>query len=340
MFGRALIGRAFGIPVYASGLLLALLAVVGVLALFGDGPLVALAMLLLVSVFLHELGHALVARRLGVRVIDIVLGPLVCSARMEEIPERPKVEAAIAAAGPGVNFLLALLALPLLLVPSPGAEIAGWFVWVNLILGGFNLLPGFPMDGGRILRSSLAGRMGWLPATETAARVGRVVAITLAVAGIFFFREALIFAPLIAIYLWVAGTRELWIVRQRHGRSPFTGEVAGGAFNPFMGAFGPQPQAAGGGFGFGGGVPRGDEPEAREHRSDGPRAQARRPSEGATAGKGSAATSEPRHGTRARRPRIIDVEDLTEAQRRGFDPEVIEQLESFPGRLRRPRSEG
>ena len=332
VFGKSLIGRIFGIPVYASGLLLMLLGVVAILGLMGDARILALTLLLLTSVFLHELGHALVARRHGIQVVDIILGPLVCSARMTEIPERARVEASIAIAGPATNFLLALLALPLLLLlqapafGTVGLEYGMWFIWVNVILGAFNLLPGFPMDGGRLLRSLLAARMGWLAATERAVQVGRVVAIALAIAGLFFFPRALLLVPLLAIYLWIMGTRELWVVRQRHGRSPLTGEPLPQGFGPFAGAFN-----AAGGFGtpfggFGGFTARPTADGASEY-IEAPHGADVEPTPAPSAGG-------------ARRPRTIDVEALSDETRSGgISDDAVRKLESFRGRLRRPNQD-
>ncbi len=328
MPGRTLIGRVFGIPVHVSGLLLLLLAAVALAGLFGEGGMAVLVVLLLGSVFLHELGHALVARRLGVRVIDIELGPLVCSARMAEIPEDPRIESRIAAAGPAVNLTLALLGLPLmLLLRAPGLRpeallLVGWLVNVNLILGLFNLLPGFPMDGGRILRSWLARRIGWLEATERAVRVGRVVAIGLALIGLFVFPRAFLLMPLLALYLWFAGTRELWMVRQRHGRSPF------GASGPF--AFGPMAEAFAAADTELRRARARDAGWAEPARPDVPRSPAERSSE-------QPSEQRPAAPGGARRPRTVDADALADELREGVDDEQVRRLESYPGRLRRRR---
>jgi Zn-dependent protease len=295
-------------------LLLMLLGVVAILGLMGDARILALTLLLLTSVFLHELGHALVARRHGIQVVDIILGPLVCSARMTEIPERARVEASIAIAGPATNFLLALLALPLLLLlqapafGTVGLEYGMWFIWVNVILGAF------------------AARMGWLAATERAVQVGRVVAIALAIAGLFFFPRALLLVPLLAIYLWIMGTRELWVVRQRHGRSPLTGEPLPQGFGPFAGAFN-----AAGGFGtpfggFGGFTARPTADGASEY-TEAPHGADVEPTPAPSAGG-------------ARRPRTIDVEALSDETRSGgISDDAVRKLESFRGRLRRPNQD-
>jgi len=187
-------------------------------------------------VFLHELGHSLVAQHFGIRVLDITFWPLGGMARMSEIPEDSWIEGCIAVAGPAVNFALALLGGLALVggavlgLPMPdvlAGALLTW-IWINLVLGGFNLVPAFPMDGGRILRAWFGRRMDWVEATERAVRVGRYFAI-----GIFmlvFFR-GFCMAPLIAVFIWVTGARELMSVRLRHGLGVF-GRAPGGFRTP------------------------------------------------------------------------------------------------------------
>lgn len=126
------------------------------------------------SVVLHELGHALAARRYGIGTAHITLYPFGGVAAIERMPEDPDEETVIALAGPAVNFVLAALAGWAWL--ATGSVFALGFVWMNLGMGLFNLLPAFPMDGGRVLRATLARRMGFLPASRLAVRVGRVFA--------------------------------------------------------------------------------------------------------------------------------------------------------------------
>jgi Zn-dependent protease len=172
-------------------------------------------------VLLHEFGHSIVAQHFGLRVVDITLWPLGGMARMEQIPESTKIELLVAIAGPLVNFFLAavgfvamvslgsvhagnLSPFALLSDDSVSQQILWGFVRVNLILGTFNLLPAFPMDGGRVLRA-LFGLWGdWVRATELAVSVGRVFAVLLVLAGIFFNQYIGFGAPLIGLFVWWA----------------------------------------------------------------------------------------------------------------------------------------
>ena len=159
---------------------------------------------------------------------------------MEEIPEDPKVEGLIAVAGPAVNFALALLAAPLFLIAAEGSvaiEVLKSFVGFNLALGIFNLLPAFPMDGGRILRSLLATKMEGLEATEKAVRISRSVAFAAALVGVF---KGFFLVPVIAIYVWLMGQKELFTMRAKKlGGAGFSfANFAQAAGNPFAGATG------------------------------------------------------------------------------------------------------
>jgi Zn-dependent protease len=233
VIGSLKIGNAFGIPIRIHLTFLILLAAVFTLT---QEPLLALGLIAVTfaCVLLHELGHSLVARGFGLRVADITLWPLGGIARMSQIPENSRIEALIAVAGPAVNFALAglgILLLSLLVaVDSEGnarlAAFAEAFVYVNVLQGGFNLLPAFPMDGGRLLRAFLGRKRDWLRATEAAVRVGRVVAFLLLVGSLWVMARSergFCMLPLIALFVWFEGTRELWSVRLRHAGGPLAG---------------------------------------------------------------------------------------------------------------------
>jgi Zn-dependent protease len=152
----------------------------------GAGWSVAYMLTLFICVTLHELGHATSARYFGVRVPRILLLPIGGMAEMETIPRRPREEIIIALAGPAVNYLI--IALLLIVVRFPAnwqpldfsfslMELGRHLIVVNLIMGVFNLLPAFPMDGGRVFRALLAMKLRYLRATQIAVGVGKVVAL-------------------------------------------------------------------------------------------------------------------------------------------------------------------
>lgn len=203
----------------SAGSLAGALAAIGfVFAIFG-------------CVVLHELGHALMARRFDVGTRDITLYPIGGVARLERIPTRPSQELAIALAGPAVNVVIAGVLLVVLLALgfgsegvvfslTPAAFLASLFA-VNVALVVFNMLPAFPMDGGRVLRAFLAM---WLPydrATEIAVRVGQAVAIALGVIGLFSSPTLI----LIAVFVFLAAQGELMSVRNRFARQSWSYDV-------------------------------------------------------------------------------------------------------------------
>lgn len=166
----------------------------GQAALFG----VLVTTLLFVCVLLHELGHSLVAQRLDIPVKQILLMPLGGVALLGRNPDKPKHELVIAAAGPLVNvaIIAALLVLmPLLGIdmpslasgrPAPGLDtLVWWMLLANVSLVLFNLIPAFPLDGGRMFRALLAMRIGHARATQIASRVGQLLAVGLGFVGLF-----------------------------------------------------------------------------------------------------------------------------------------------------------
>ena len=161
----------------ASGLGIAALEQVFVIAVFA-------------CVGLHELAHAITALRHGLPISGITLYPFGGVARIGRMPPSGKLEVTIAAAGPIANLVIAaaLLAVTAGRVLAPGDSLAlrmlGMLFWANLILAGFNLLPAFPLDGGRVFRGLLTTRIGWARATVWAASVGQVVGAVLIVVGL------------------------------------------------------------------------------------------------------------------------------------------------------------
>jgi Zn-dependent protease/predicted transcriptional regulator len=189
-----------------------------------DAALMSVAMMLLAfaCVLLHELGHALTARRFGIRTLDIVLLPIGGVARLERMPDRPRQEILVAIAGPAVNLAILLLLLPFRVVqwpPNPEqmtGQVLPFVFFVNLAMLLFNLVPAFPMDGGRVLRATLAMRMPYAKATRIAATIGQAIALLFGLAGIMTSNTILIF---IALFVFLAAGEERSLVQQRSSLS-------------------------------------------------------------------------------------------------------------------------
>jgi len=213
-------GTYFGIPVRIHLTFPLILIVFGVEAWLRAGWVEAIwAVLLVASVFvcvvLHEFGHSLQVRRYGIRVRDIVLLPIGGMARAESIPEKPIEEIIVAISGPLVNFALALIFFVIIwLRHSPftfESEFLGSLLWINLVLGVFNLTPAFPMDGGRILRGLFAMRLPYLTATRYARKIGQLIAILFVIIG--FMYPRFIMLPVIAVFIFFGAISEERIVR-------------------------------------------------------------------------------------------------------------------------------
>ena len=298
------LGRLFGIEIklHWSMPVLLLVFLFAIQGSMGIG-LFGAAMLLLsleAIVLLHELGHSLVAKSYGLQVIDITFWPLGGMARMSRIPENTRIEATIALAGPAVNFVLAGIAMPIAWLAG-GTEfgaLTGTFALMNLVLGGFNLLPAFPMDGGRVLRALLARKGDWLRATEQAVRVGRWMALLMLLFGVF--TSASFMLVFVAGFVWISGQKELMAIRMRHTGSPFD----------LRGMQDAVRRAGGGGGGplAGPGIPFGADPREAE-------------------GLDNAA-----HDGQARRPHGDSSQPQQEQQ--GWSDEDIADLEGYHGRLR------
>ena len=206
------IGTLFGFPIRVNLSFLLLLGVV----LLWMGGLQGLWVVLLAfaSVLVHELGHALTARHLGVSIAGIELHFFGGAAMMKDLPRTPGDEVVIAAAGPAVSFALAGLGHGLFALT--GLPVFWLIGWINVFLGAFNLIPAFPSDGGRILRAVLARKQGLVRATDVAVKVGRVAAAGLGLYGLFSGQFQLI---LLAGVLWLMGGSERLVARLRgdHG---------------------------------------------------------------------------------------------------------------------------
>jgi stage IV sporulation protein FB len=178
-------------------------------------------LLVFTCVLLHELGHALAARRYGIQTREIVLLPVGGLARLERMPEKPSQEIVVALAGPGVNLVLvtAIGAWLALSGESPETALARaetglpeFLLAANLAMLLFNLVPAFPMDGGRVLRAALALAMPYPRATRIAALVGQGFALVFAVVGIFARTPVLVF---IALFVFMAAGEERALVQTR-----------------------------------------------------------------------------------------------------------------------------
>jgi Zn-dependent protease len=214
------IGHLFGIEVRVHATFLILLGWVATSHLTaGHGLFVALSgvgyvLAVFASVVLHELGHALTARRFGIVTRDITLLPIGGVARLERMPSKPREELLVAIAGPAVNVLIAVLLFGVLLLMGTiedltrltlvGGPLLGKLLLTNLTLAAFNVLPAFPMDGGRVLRALLAMRTSYVRATDVAAAVGQGVALVFGLVGLFT-NPFLVF---VALFVWIGAQAE------------------------------------------------------------------------------------------------------------------------------------
>jgi Zn-dependent protease/predicted transcriptional regulator len=175
---------------------------------------VAFILALFACVLLHECGHALAARHFGIATRDITLLPIGGVARLERMPEQPNQELWVALAGPAVNLVIAVVLAAYLQITGhlePLSQIGmthGVFLerllFANLFLVGFNMIPAFPMDGGRILRALLAKRMQYARATRIAAMIGQGAAFVFALLGLF----TNPFSVFIALFVWIGAAQE------------------------------------------------------------------------------------------------------------------------------------
>lgn len=186
--------------------------------------------LLFVSVLLHEFGHIFAARHYRIGTPDVLLTPIGGIARIAKMPEEPRQELVIALAGPLVTLFIALSLFGAISLGGGTALMppGGWFeiplgvalLWTNVFLLAFNLLPAFPMDGGRVLRALLAGRLGAVRGTRIAGRIGQVVAAGFAIIGLQYSPMLL----LIAAFVFLGAQAEMEAVQTRTLAGDLTAE--------------------------------------------------------------------------------------------------------------------
>jgi Zn-dependent protease/CBS domain-containing protein len=210
------IASAWGIPIELHITFILLIAAVFILT-YPDLYFFVLMIFLFVFVVLHELAHSVVARHYKIKVRKIVLYPIGGVSEIEEIPENPRIEWRMAIAGPLTSFLIGAILLALnqiITITTPATAItttistAGSLILdlavLNLILGAFNLVPAFPMDGGRVFRALLAEHMKFSDATKYAAYIGRILGIAMAMIGIFYNLWLII----IGVFIYIGASEE------------------------------------------------------------------------------------------------------------------------------------
>ena len=225
------LGKYFGIPVtlHWTFIFLPLITVYWAMTKGADTStillLLGLVLLIFICVVLHEFGHALMAKRYGIKTKDIILLPICGLARLERLPDRPLHELFVAIAGPMVNLVLALLiAVSLLFLPAVSTSVIAElshahisivsfpFILVafNLAMVVFNLFPIFPMDGGRILRSLLAMKLQPSQATTWASYIGQFFSVLIVLAGLWFGDYVL---SMTGVFVFLLAAREQRIVK-------------------------------------------------------------------------------------------------------------------------------
>jgi Zn-dependent protease len=221
------VGQIAGVGIYVHATFAILIAWIAAAAWSEDRTIGAVAegvgfiLALFGCIVLHEMGHALAARRFNIQTRDITLLPIGGMARLERMPEEPRQELIVALAGPAVNLVIAgvlwlgLSASGSWQVQPEMSALEGSFAMrlfvLNVFIMGFNLLPAFPMDGGRVLRALLATRMDYVAATEVAANVGQAMALGFGLIGLL----ANPFLIFIALFVWIGAAAEAGMVQMK-----------------------------------------------------------------------------------------------------------------------------
>lgn len=224
MFKSFRIGKLFNIPIYLHWSLLFLPLVVISQSQEESITSMIWQLLLFISLFvcvlMHEYGHALTARRYGVKTVDIILSVIGGVARLTKLPKKPWQELVVAAAGPAVNVVIAALVYLFLWItgsePFPSRALDGtnflqFFALANLVLVVFNLVPAFPMDGGRMLRAALNIKLSRVRATFIAMITGQIIAIITAAAALYSGYYVMV---LIAIFVFISAGAEYRGIKQ------------------------------------------------------------------------------------------------------------------------------
>jgi len=217
-----------GIGIFAHWTFLVMLA--GLFAFYlyqGLSVVAALMGVALIStvfgcVVLHELGHAFMARHYGIPTLDITMYPIGGVARLTRMPTKPKEEFMIAIAGPAVNVAIAAVLyvvngmmganISMYEAMNTQANVLGMLMWINIGLVVFNMMPAFPMDGGRVFRAALATQMDYRTATHIASLAGQIIAVVFAVFGIF---SGMWTLPFVAVFVFIAARQEVQHVMDR-----------------------------------------------------------------------------------------------------------------------------
>lgn len=234
------LGKILGIPVRVHWTMLFLVMLMSWGAgLLGLAAGLASLVLLFASIVAHELAHAMAARRYGIDTTEILLLPLGGVAKIAGEPATGKQEVVIALAGPAMSLGLAALTGVGAVLAAPFPLLHGVLFALasaNLMLGLFNLLPAFPMDGGRVLRGALRGRSGMLDATRTSAKVARWLAVPMALTGVLLGNFSLV---LLAGFVWFAARSEERMVEENAAYGRYDGEP--GSPSPYVDASGWMP---------------------------------------------------------------------------------------------------